>query len=94
MSRDGQLEAEGEIQRKVLRTLLAINGVMFVVEIAEGFVANSSGVIADSLDMLADALVYGVSLYAVGRPSAIKVDAARWSGWFHCVAPVSRERFS
>jgi Co/Zn/Cd efflux system component len=81
MSCDCHIEARDEAQKRVLITLLAINGVMFVVELIVGILADSSGVIADSLDMLADALVYGISLYAVGRSSAIKVGAARWSGW-------------
>jgi Co/Zn/Cd efflux system component len=82
VSCDCELEARDATQRRVLRTLLAINAVMFAVELAAGFVADSSGVLADSLDMLADALVYGVSLFAIGRAPAIKADAARWSGRF------------
>lgn len=89
MSCDCHLEAKDEAQRKVLRTLLAINGAMFAVEIIVGIVADSSGVIADSLDMLADASVYGISLYAIGRSSSIKVGAARWSGWFQIALAAS-----
>lgn len=75
-------EAHDEEQRKVLRTLLVINGVMFVVELAVGLIAQSSGVMADSLDMLADAMVYGIGLYAVGRSATLKQRSARWSGVF------------
>lgn len=81
MSCDCHIEAKDEAQRKVLRTLLAINGVMFAVEIIVGLLADSSGVMADSLDMLADAAVYGIALYATGRSASLKVVAARWSGW-------------
>ncbi|MDZ4084621.1 MAG: cation transporter, partial [Bdellovibrionales bacterium] len=59
---------------------LAINGTMFVAELAFGIFAQSTGLIADSLDMLADALVYGISLYAVGKAAAAKDNAARVSG--------------
>src|SRR5690606_34405709 len=52
---------------RILRTLLLLNGGMFVIEIALGFYAQSMGLISDGLDMLADALVYGMSLYAVGK---------------------------
>jgi Co/Zn/Cd efflux system component len=38
--------------------LLAINAVMFVVELVAGWLAQSTGLIADSLDMFADAMVY------------------------------------
>ncbi|MFP3442911.1 hypothetical protein R0K18_34765, partial [Pantoea sp. SIMBA_133] len=37
--------------------LLAINGLMFLVEMTMGLIAQSAGLIADSLDMLADAAV-------------------------------------
>ena len=40
---------------------------MFLTEIILGWLAESTGLIADSLDMLADAGVYGLSLYAVGK---------------------------
>ena len=82
MSCDCHINPKDEAQRRVLRTLLVINGVMFVVEIVVGILADSSGVLADSLDMLADASVYGISLLAVGRNVSNKVRAAKWSGWF------------
>ncbi len=68
-------------ESRVLMTLLAINAVMFVVEIVLGFVAHSTGLLADSLDMFADAAVYGVALYAVGRANRLKVRAAHLAGW-------------
>lgn len=76
-------EASEEIkERSVLVTLLAINGFMFLVEIVLGILADSTSLVADSLDMLADATVYGIALYAVGRASSVKTRAARLSGWF------------
>src|SRR5690554_5463321 len=47
--------------------LLAINGLMFVFEMVMGLMAQSAGLVADSLDMFADAAVYGLALYAVGH---------------------------
>merc|ERR1712000_233711 len=61
--------------------LLAINGIMFVIEITIGWWAQSTGLIADSLDMFADAAVYGVALYAVGRSTRLKLRSAHFSGW-------------
>lgn len=58
-------------QRKVLYWLLTINASMFVVEASAGWLANSSALLADSLDMLGDAIAYSFSLYVVGR-------SARW----------------
>ena len=80
MSGCGCSEQADHIQRSVLRRLLAINGFMFVVEVVVGYLAQSTAVMADSVDMLADAAVYGVALYAVGRGVARKVRAARISG--------------
>ncbi|HQN14303.1 MAG TPA: cation transporter, partial [Quisquiliibacterium sp.] len=68
-------------ESKVLRTLLAINAAMFVVEIVVGLLAESTGLLADALDMFADAAVYGLSLYAVGRAAHLKVKAAHAAGW-------------
>ncbi|MNZ72364.1 zinc transporter ZitB [compost metagenome] len=67
-------------QARVLRWLLAINALMFLVELGCGLLAQSTGLIADSLDMFADAAVYGVALYAVGRAVALQVRAARLAG--------------
>lgn len=89
VSCDCHIEAKNEAQRKVLWILLLINGAMFAVEIIIGLLADSSGVVADSLDMLADALVYGLSLYAIGRCGSIMVRAARWSGWFQILLAAS-----
>ena len=86
---DCHLEATNESRRRVLMTLLAINGTMFVAEIVVGILAQSSGVIADSLDMLADALVYGVGLYAIGKAAHVKQRAAQWAGWFQLMLAVS-----
>lgn len=68
-------------EASTLRVLLGINGVMFVLELAVGYLAQSAGLIADSLDMFADAAVYGLALYAVGRAAQTKLKAARLAGW-------------
>lgn len=67
-------------ERNVLRLLLAINAVMFVVEGAAGWIWQSAGLLSDSLDMLADATVYGLALWAVGH-AASQRHAARVAGW-------------
>jgi len=67
-------------QRSVLIRLLAINAAMFAVEMLAGWWAASAGLLADGLDMLADASVYGVALLAVGRGARARARAARWAG--------------
>lgn len=76
----GDIEIKNRAESKVLWQLLAINAVMFVVEFIVGWLAQSTGLIADSLDMLADAGVYSIGLYAVGRSLRAKSHAASLSG--------------
>jgi cation diffusion facilitator family transporter len=59
-------QLQGE-QRRVLWIVCAINAVMFGVEFVSGWVAHSSALTSDSLEMLGDALLYAMSLYALGR---------------------------
>src|SRR5436309_2126963 len=54
-------------QRRILRTVLWLNGLMFVAELGAGLAAHSTALLADSVDMFGDAIVYGFSLYAVAR---------------------------
>lgn len=56
-----------ERQRRVLQVVLWINVAMFLVEFISGILANSTALLADSVDMLGDAIVYGFSLYVVTR---------------------------
>ena len=69
-----------EAQRAILWILLAINAGMFLVELLAGVLAQSTGLIGDSLDMFADAAVYAISLFAVGRSLRVKASAALLSG--------------
>jgi len=60
----------------ILKWLLTINATMFVIEFSVGWLAQSTALIADSSDMFADAIVYGVALYAVGRSVQLKLRVA------------------
>ncbi len=75
-----ELEALRGRQSKTLWIVLAINGGMFGLEITIGLLAGSTALLADSLDMLGDALVYGFSLYVVGRSSRWRAGAALMKG--------------
>ena len=75
-----ELDDTAQLERKTLRALLAINGIMFFSEATVGWWAESTALIADSLDMLADAFVYGVALYAVARSPHLQAIAATASG--------------
>jgi Co/Zn/Cd efflux system component len=75
-------EAEAAaLERRSLRALLGINAVMFVAEMAVGWWAESTALLADSLDMFADASVYGIALYAVARSTRLQANAATLSGF-------------
>jgi len=73
-------EQADRLEKKTLIALLAINAGMFITEFVLGWLAQSTGLIADSLDMFADAAVYGISLYAVGKGILSQVRAAQVSG--------------
>src|SRR6478609_10342614 len=69
-------------QRRILVVVLAINAVMFVVGFGAGIVAGSTALMADAVDMLGDALVYAVSLYALTRSERWNAGAALFKGLF------------
>lgn len=73
------------VQAKLLWTVLIINFAFFVVEMSAGLFSRSMGLVADSLDMLADAVVYGLSLWAVGAAVTRKKRVATLSGYFQIV---------
>lgn len=75
-----ELDETAAFERVILWSLLAINIVMFIVEAVAGWWGESTGLLADALDMLADALVYGIALYAVGRSVRLQANAATTSG--------------
>lgn len=69
-----------EQQRRVFRIVLWINVTMFLVEAVAGILSYSTALLADSVDMLGDAIVYGFSLYVVGRSAIWQARAAALKG--------------
>jgi len=63
-------------QRRVLIIVMAINFAMFFAEFAGGVLARSSALMADSVDMFGDGLVYALSLYALHRGAKWEAGAA------------------
>src|ERR1041384_3946917 len=66
--------------KTILAIVLVINAVLFFVESAAGLVAHSTALLADSLDMFGDALVYAFSLYVLWRSAEGKSLAAIFKG--------------
>jgi Co/Zn/Cd efflux system component len=62
--------------RRALLAVIAINAVMFVVEVAAGIGAQSQALQADALDFLADTVTYSMSLAVIGMAAAIRARAA------------------
>lgn len=75
-----EIEALRHRQGATLKIVLAINAVMFLVELTAGLIGGSIALVADSLDMLGDALVYGFSIYVVARGARMKAKAALFKG--------------
>lgn len=72
-------ELTGE-KKKILLIVLVLNGLMFVIEFSLGWLASSTGLMADSLDMLADAVVYLISFLVVQGSLRQKASAALVNG--------------
>ncbi|MBI9052516.1 MAG: cation transporter [Bacteroidales bacterium] len=79
---------ENTLQRKLLWIVLIINFVFFIIEMTTGLFSKSMGLVADSLDMLADAFVYGISLLAVGGSLVRKKNIAKLIGYFQIILAI------
>jgi cation diffusion facilitator family transporter len=77
-----EVTALRESHGRVLWIVLGINALMFVVEGAAGLLAHSTSLLADALDMLGDALVYGFSLFVLARSLRWQAGAALAKGGF------------
>ena len=73
------LLAQGD-QRRVLIIVMIVNAIMFAAEFGFGLIARSSAMMADSVDMLGDAFVYALSLYALGLGERWQAGAALAKG--------------
>lgn len=75
-----QHEATNSQERKVLLVALALNAAMALIGGAAGWISQSTGLLADALDMLSDATAYAIGLAAIGRSLRFKANAAYASG--------------
>ena len=66
--------------RRILWTVIALNGVMFLTEMAAGQLAGSQALKADALDFLADTVTYGLSLAVIGATLRTRATAALFKG--------------
>ena len=73
-------EAKDVSERRILLIALALNALMAVVGGVAGWIGQSTGLLADALDMLSDAAAYAIGLAAIGRSARFKANAATASG--------------
>ena len=73
-------EAKNAHERRVLTIALTLNAAMAVIGCMAGWIAQSTGLLADALDMLSDATAYAIGLAAIGRGARFKANAAWLSG--------------
>jgi len=66
--------------KKVLWAVFAINAVMFLLEIIVGYLYHSTALMADSLDMLSDAFVYGISIFVIAKSGSVKAKVSLIKG--------------
>ena len=67
--------------RRVLWIALVLNGLMFGVELAASFSAQSVSLLADAVDFLGDAGNYAVALFVLGLAPVWRSRTALWKGW-------------
>ena len=73
---DAKLEALSADYKRRLWLVIALNAIMFVVEMTAGHVAKSQALQADALDFLGDSLTYGISLAVIGASIQVRTNAA------------------
>jgi Co/Zn/Cd efflux system component len=65
-SHTGTFDGMSDDYRRRLIAVIAINAVMFLVEMTAGHISGSQALQADALDFFADSLTYGASLWVIG----------------------------
>lgn len=73
-------EAKSAQERRILTIALVLNAAMAVIGGVAGWMGQSTGLLADALDMLSDATAYAIGLVAIGRGTRFKANAAWLSG--------------
>lgn len=77
---DAKFDGVSKGYRRALWAVIAINGGMFLVEMAAGAMAGSQALKADALDFLGDSLTYGISLAVIGMSLKVRATAALFKG--------------
>lgn len=77
---DAKFDGVSADYKRRLWIVIALNAVMFLVEMSAGHLAKSQALQADALDFLGDALTYGISLAVIGASIRVRTNAALAKG--------------
>ena len=77
---DAKFDGVSDDYKRRLWIVIAINAIMFFVEMGAGRLAQSQALQADALDFLGDALTYGISLAVIGASIQARTNAALFKG--------------
>ena len=77
---DAKFDGVSEDYKRRLWIVIAINAIMFFVEMGAGRLAQSQALQADALDFFGDALTYGISLAVIGASIQARTNAALFKG--------------
>jgi Co/Zn/Cd efflux system component len=77
---DTQFDGASPAYRRVLVAVIAINAVMFAIEMSAGFSAQSQALKADALDFAGDSATYAISLAVLGRSLEVRARASLLKG--------------
>lgn len=73
---DVKFDGNSTAYRTALWWVIAINGLIFLVELAAGAISGSRALLADSLDFFSDTATYTLSLLVIGYPLRVRAMAA------------------
>ena len=76
----GQFDGRSPAYKRALIAVIAINAVMFFVEMSAGFLGSSQALKADALDFAGDTATYALSLAVIGAALRTRATAALIKG--------------
>lgn len=75
-----QFDGLSPAYKRALLLVIAINGVMFIVEMLAGFASGSQALKADALDFGGDTATYAISLAVLAAPIGVRARASLFKG--------------
>ncbi|MCF6199910.1 MAG: cation transporter [Hyphomicrobiaceae bacterium] len=75
-----QFDGASRAFKRALLIVIAINGVMFIIEMLAGFKGQSMALKADALDFFGDTVSYAISLWAIGKSGLVRANVAMAKG--------------